>query len=470
MPNQILNSGDSPELESLFDSIVQGQLSQAATESVTEPLGESLLPSSANETDHSPRLPVVRNKAAGSARGPQDNTIRINAERLDTVLNLAGEIGLTKNRLTTLRAEIMQGNDDAVMLGALDESVNRLDLLVGDLQNAVMKTRMQPIGRLFQKYPRMARDLARQLGKDVELVLSGEDTELDKTMIEDLNEPLVQLIRNAVEHGADLPHERTAAGKRPQATVRLSAEQVGDHILLEITDDGYGLHADTLRRKAIEKGLIGYEAANSLDEKQCQQLIFLPGLTTRAPTSGASTRGVGMDVVRTHIQKMNGRIDILSEAGVGTRFSIALPLTLAILPVLVVRACEQTFAMPLGMVREIIPLDPAAIQEVSGRPAIVLREAILPLRSLAGLLGWAPTQKPVFGVLMQSADDVFVLAIDAFIGRDDVVIKPLQNLRPKGVSGATLSGDGSVVLVLDMETLLASEQGGSMAMHDLIAV
>ncbi|MCW3481428.1 chemotaxis protein CheA [Neisseriaceae bacterium JH1-16] len=384
----------------------------------------------------------------------QENTIRIDTNRLDMVLNLSGEIGLTKNRLTTLRTEILQGHSDPNTLRSLDEAVSQLDLLVSDLQNAVMKTRMQPIGRLFQKYPRLARDLARQLNKEVELIIVGEETELDKTMIEDLNDPLVHLVRNAVDHGIELPEERLAAGKPAKAEVHLTAEQVGDHILIEIQDDGKGMNADALRRKAIDKGLIDAETANALDEKQCLQLIFLPGFSTKDQISSVSGRGVGMDVVRTNIQKLNGRIDINSVPGEGTRISISLPLTLAILPVLVVRACDQAFAVPLAMVREIIPIDPNVIQEVSNKPTIVVRDEILPLKSLSHLLGWEPTDKPAFGVLMQSAAHSFILAIDSFVGRDDVVIKPLQNIRPKGVAGATLSGDGSVVLVLDMEDLM----------------
>lgn len=389
--------------------------------------------------------------------GAQENTIRIDTQRLDQVLNLSGEIGLTKNRLTTLRTEILQGNSNQNTLRALDEAVSQLDLLVSDLQNAVMKTRMQPIGRLFQKYPRLARDLARQLGKEVELVISGEETELDKTMIEDLNDPLVHLVRNAVDHGVETSEERIAAGKPVKSVVELSANQVGDHIVIEITDDGRGMRPDALRKKAVEKGLIDAEMANSIDDKQALQLIFLPGFSTKDQISSVSGRGVGMDVVRTNIQKLNGRIDISSVVGEGTRLSISLPLTLAILPVLVVRVCNQAFAVPLAMVREIIPIDKNSIQEVSGRPTIVVRDEILPVKALADLLAWQPTQEPGFGVLMQSADKAFILAIDTFIGRDDVVIKPLQNIRPKGVAGATLSGDGSVVLVLDMEDLLSSK-------------
>jgi two-component system, chemotaxis family, sensor kinase CheA len=477
-PAQPAAAGNGPDWNALHQSVTGAAAPQPAAAAPAAPAAPVAAVPAAAPAAAAPAAPAPAQhkpqqmaKSGGNPSGPQENTIRIDTVRLDMVLNLSGEIGLTKNRLTTLRTEILQGNNDTNTLRSLDESISQLDLLVGDLQNAVMKTRMQPIGRLFQKYPRLARDLARQLGKEVELVLSGEETELDKTMIEDLNDPLVHLVRNSVDHGAELPNERIAVGKKPQATIQLTAEQVGDHILIEITDDGRGMNADSLRRKAIEKGLIDVETANSLDEKQCLQLIFLPGFSTKDQISSVSGRGVGMDVVRTNIQKLNGRIDISSVPGEGTRISISLPLTLAILPVLVVRVCNQAFAVPLAMVREIITIDPDAIQEVSGRPTIVVRDEILPLKTLAGLLGWEPTQKPCFGVLMQSAEKAFILAIDSFIGRDDVVIKPLQNIRPKGVAGATLSGDGSVVLVLDMEDLLtASEAGSGTRMSELISI
>lgn len=314
-------------------------------------------------------------------------------------------------------------------------------------------------------HPRLARDLARQLGKDVELVLSGEETELDKTMLEDLNDPLVHLVRNAVDHGVETIEERIAAGKPPKAIVELTATQVGDHILIEITDDGKGMRPDVIRRKAVEKGLIDVEAANSMDDKQSLQLIFMPGFSTKDQISSISGRGVGMDVVRTNIQKLNGRIDIQSVSGEGSRFSISLPLTLAILPVLVVKVMDQPFAVPLAMVREIIPIRPDSIQEVSGRATIVVRDEILSVRSLSALLGWEEDHIPSFGVLMQTAEHSFILAVDSFVGRDDVVIKPLQNIRPKGVAGATLSGDGAIVLVLDMEDLLVSPSAETSAIR-----
>ncbi|PWB55351.1 MAG: chemotaxis protein CheA [Nitrosomonadales bacterium] len=403
---------------------------------------------------HAATPPRAAAAPQASAAAAKETTIRVDTQRLDQVLTYTGEIGLTKNRLTSLRADILAGKQDANTLKALDEAVSQLDLLVGDLQSAVMKTRMQPIGRLFQKYPRLARDLARQLGKDVELVLSGEDTEIDKTMIEDLNDPLVHLVRNAVDHGVDSPEERAAAGKPLKSVVRLTAAQVGDHIIIEIADDGRGMRPDTIRHKAVEKGLIDLDMANSLDDKQSLQLIFLPGFSTKDMISDVSGRGVGMDVVKTNIGKLNGRIEIASTVGLGTTITISLPLTLAILPVLLVRVGDQPFAVPLSMVREITPIDPKDIKQVSGRATMVVREEVLPVRSLAGMIGWPENGAPAFGVLMQSTDTTFVLAIDGFIGRDDVVIKPLLDIKPKGIAGATLSGDGSVVLVLDMEELL----------------
>jgi two-component system chemotaxis sensor kinase CheA len=438
---------------------------QAPTVEVAKAVAEAVAatPAPAAHALPSPDLPTSsRSASSGNAPPPQslqkETTIRVDTTRLDQVLNLSGEIGLTKNRIANLKSQVMHGKTDQETLKALDIAVSQLDLLVSDLQNAVMKTRMQPIGRLFQKYPRLARDLARQLGKDVELVLAGEETELDKTMIEDLNDPLVHLVRNAVDHGIETSEERKAANKSPKAIVTLAASQVGDHIYIEISDDGKGMRPDVIRNKAIQKGLIDLETANSLDDRQSLHLIFLPGFSTKDEISSVSGRGVGMDVVKTNINKLNGKIDVLSVPGQGSTFTISLPLTLAILPVLVVRLNDQSFAVPLSMVREIIPIKQKEVQRVSGRATIVVRDEVLPIRSLARLIGWEAKTSPAFGVLMHAADATFILAVDGFVGRDDVVIKPLSDIKPKGIAGATLSGDGSIVLVLDMEELLTNVQ------------
>lgn len=398
-----------------------------------------------------PAAPAQRREADPPAK---DNTIRVDTDRLDQVLNLSGEIGLTKNRLTHLRSDILRGQTSAATLKSLDESVNQLDMLVVNLQNAVMNTRMQPIGRLFKKYPRLARDLARQLGKDVELELSGEATEIDKTMIEDLNDPLVHLVRNAVDHGVEGPEERAAAGKPGKSIVQLSARQEGDHILITITDDGKGMNPEVLRKKAIEKGLITTEEANALSEDQSLNLVFMPGFSTKEEVSSVSGRGVGMDVVNTNIQKLNGSIDIKSIPGKGSMFVIILPLTLAILPVLLLRLSDQPFAVPLSLVREIMSVEADQQQLISGKPTMVVRGEVLPVLALSKLIGWENSGKSEVGVLMQMGSYSFILTADGFDGHDDVVIKSLDTFRPKGVAGVTMSSEGKIVLILDVKELL----------------
>ena len=410
-------------------------------------------------TSDVPGATVGRRDGDVPVKEAKESTIRVDTDRLDQVLNLSGEIGLTKNRLTHLRSDILQGRNDADVLRDLDQSVTQLDMLVVNLQNAVMKTRMQPIGRLFKKYPRLARDLARQLGKDVELVLIGEETEMDKTMIEDLNDPLVHLVRNAVDHGVETIEARIAAGKPEKSLVELSARQEGDHILITIADDGRGMRPETIRNKAIEKGLITNEIANTLDENQCLELIFLPGFSTKDEISSVSGRGVGMDVVKTNIQKLNGVVTIQSEPGKGTVLTISLPLTLAILPVLILRLGDQSFAVPLSMVREILSITPEQLQQVSGRATMVVRGEVLPVLSLAQLIGWEQSVNPEVGVLMQFGNNSFILSADGFAGHDDVVIKSLDTFRPKGVAGVTMSSEGDIVLILDIKELLSDVRG-----------
>jgi two-component system chemotaxis sensor kinase CheA len=436
---------------------VSGEVIPAAAASTSGPHDER---ASAHQSANTPPVPTPpAAKSGGGGRrvetATRENTIRVDTARLDQVLNLSGEIGLTKNRLTSLRADILAGKNDSETLHALDQAVSQLDLLVSDLQNSVMKTRMQPIGRLFQKYPRIARDLARQLGKDVELVLAGEETEVDKNMIEDLSDPLIHLIRNAVDHGVESPEERAAAGKSAKSLVRLEARQEGDHIVIIVADDGHGMVPEAIRAKAVEKGLISEEEANTLDDRQSFNLILLPGFSTKTQISDVSGRGVGMDVVKTNIQKLNGSIEIRSEIGKGSVFLISLPLTLAILPVLLVLLGDQPFALPLSLVREILPIERDKVQEVGGKSTLVVRGEILPVISLVRLLGWPQERYPEYGVLMQTAERSFILGVDSFAGRDDAVIKSLEDFRPNGVAGVTTLSNGQIVLILDMKELLS---------------
>ncbi len=450
--------GTSPVQVQTGSEAVLAAPSPAPTQAPSPPASnvETSLPESRSFGRRGNDIPGNKAPAAGRRENEagKDNTIRVDTDRLDQVLNLSGEIGLTKNRLTHLRTDILQGRSDAATLLALDESVSQLDMLVVNLQNAVMKTRMQPIGRLFNKYPRLARDLARQLGKDVELVLSGEETEIDKTMIEDLNDPLVHLIRNAVDHGVESSEQRAAVGKAAKSLVHLSAQQEGDHIIIRITDDGKGMRPEVIRNKAIEKGLINAESVSSLDDEQSLGLILLPGFSTKDEISSVSGRGVGMDVVKTNIEKLSGTIGITSVPGKGSEFTISLPLTLAILPVLLLRLCNQSFAVPLSLVREILSVPPNDLQQIAGKATMVVRGEVLPVLSLASLIGWEQTDKPEVGVLMQIEKNSFILSADGFAGHDDVVIKSLDTFRPKGVAGVTMSSEGEIILILDIKELL----------------
>ena len=422
-------------------------LAEAAVELPVAPMATAQAAPAAGETRAA--------KPAGDLKAlVKDSTLRVETVRFDQILNLSGEIGLTKNRLNCLRTEFLRGERDGSTLKSLEQALGQLDTLVSELQSAVMKARMQPVGRVFQKYNRLARDVARTLGKDVDLIIEGADTEVDKTILEELNDPLVHLVRNSVDHGLETPQERLAAGKPARGTIRLSARQAGDHIVIEIIDDGRGMRADFIREKALQKGLISGEQASTLDERQSLNLIFLPGFSTKTEISAVSGRGVGMDVVRTNIQRLKGRIELSSTAGSGSRVTIFLPLTLAILPVLMMKQGEQTFAMPLNAVREIISIEPERVQSVAGNPNLVVRGLVLPILELSSLIGRPKTAEPLVGVVATAGERGYVLAVDSFVGQDEVMIKPLEGVKPKGVAGATLSGEGVLVLVLDMHELL----------------
>lgn len=398
----------------------------------------------------------------GPAKAPANNTstaakettIRVETMRFDQILNLSGEIGLVKNQLNVLRATLMRSDSNNPTHKTLDMVLGQLDMLVADLQSSVMRARMQPVGRVFQKYSRLARDMARQLGKDIELVIIGAETEVDKTILEELNDPLVHMVRNACDHAIETPAERRAAGKPERGTITLSARQSGDSIVIEIVDDGRGMNPEKLRQKALEKKLLTVDEANSLDPKHCLQLIFLPGFSTKSEITDFSGRGVGMDVVRTNIHKLKGQIDLASTVGSGSRVTISLPLTLAILPVLMLRSGEQAFALPLAAVREIIQIQDEHLCLISNKPVLMVRGNPLPLLGLAELLHRPPSPNPRVGVVTYSGDKGFVLAVDGFIGQDEVMIKPLEGVKPRGVSGATLSGDGQLMLVLELHEVL----------------
>lgn len=381
-----------------------------------------------------------------------ETTVRVDTQRLDDIMNLVGELVLVRNRLSTLRESM---NEDVI------QAVSNLDLVTADLQNSVMKTRMQPIKKVFGRFPRVVRDLARSMNKQVTLELYGEDTDLDKNLVEALSDPLVHLVRNAVDHGVEEPQTRLKAGKTENGTIKLSAEQEGDHILLTIDDDGAGMDAQFLRNKVVEKGLMDQEAATRLDDSGAYNLIFMPGFSTKTEVSDISGRGVGMDVVKTRITQLNGTIDIDSTVGKGSRIKIKVPLTLAIMPTLMVKLSNQIFALPLANVIEIFDNETARTNTVDGQQVVIVREKAVPLVFLRKWLvqGAAYEEPPTEGyVVVVSYGSLHVgFVVDQLIGQEEVVIKPLGSSLQgtPGVAGATITGDGRIALILDMPGLMA---------------
>ena len=388
-----------------------------------------------------------------------ETTVRVDTKRLDDIMNMVGELVLVRNRLVNLEASVE--NDE------LSKAVGNLDVVTADLQTSVMKTRMQPIKKVFGRFPRVVRDLARSLNKDVALEMVGEETDLDKNLVEALADPLVHLVRNAVDHGIEMPDVREAAGKSRQGTVILAAEQEGDHILLSIEDDGGGMNADVLRGIAVKKGLMDKETAARLDDRDAFNLIFAPGFSTKTEISDISGRGVGMDVVKTRITQLNGSIEIDSREGRGTRLAIKVPLTLAIIPTLMVMLREQIFALPLVNVNEIFNLDLRHTNIIDGQLVVMVRNTPLPLFYLNK---WLVREHPILTEVPEDTDDsneshVVVVhvgtqkigfVVDQLIGQEEVVIKPLGAMLTKiqGLAGATITGDGKIALILDVPSLL----------------
>ncbi len=385
---------------------------------------------------------------------PAETTVRVDVQRLDDIMNMVGELVLVRNRFENLR---MSNDPDQI-----GKAISNLDVVTSDLQRAVMKTRMQPIKKVFGRFPRVVRDLARSLKKEINLELRGEDTDLDKNLVEALADPLVHLVRNAVDHGVEMPEQRLAVGKPSAGKVVLNASQEGDHIQLIIEDDGRGMNADALRKKVVEKGLMDEESASRLDNKSCFNLIFLPGFSTKTEISDVSGRGVGMDVVKTRIAQMNGSVEIDSVEGEGSRIIIKVPLTLAIMPTLMVQLQDQPFALPLVSVVEILDLDLEQTNVVDGQLVVMVRERALPLFYLSDWLldrhDEMQRQKLSAGhvVIVSVGGQQVGFVVDHLIGQEEVVIKALgaklQGLE--GLSGATITGDGNIALILDVPSLM----------------
>ena len=453
--DQLHGSGNGPSIEEL----------DAATKPAAAPAPSA--PTASTPTPPPAPAPKPAAKAEPVAKAPEkqeaktpvtkkpqaDATVRVDTSTLDTIMNMVGELVLVRNRLVSLG---LNSNDEEMA-----KAVSNLDVVTADLQGAVMKTRMQPIKKVFGRFPRVVRDLARSLKKDIVLEMRGEETDLDKNLVEALADPLIHLVRNSVDHGIEMPEDRLSVGKSRTGKVILSASQEGDHIELAIVDDGGGMDPDILRGIAVKRGIMDEDAASRLSNKECFNLIFAPGFSSKEKISDISGRGVGMDVVKTAINTLNGSIDIDSELGKGTKITIKVPLTLAILPTLMVGVAGHPFALPLASVNEIFHLDLSRTNVVDGQLTIIVRDKSIPLFYLQNWL--APQAGTIelrkghgHVVIVQLGSQRVGFVVDTLIGQEEVVIKPLDNLLQgtPGMAGATITSDGHIALILDVPDLL----------------
>ncbi len=407
-------------------------------------------PAPAAQPDNHPAADKAPAKG-GSQAVQTETTVRVDTKRLDQIMNMVGELVLVRNRLVSLGINIESEE--------MTKAISNLDVVTADLQGAVMKTRMQPIKKVFGRFPRVVRDLARSLKKEITLELFGEETDLDKNLVEALADPLVHLVRNSVDHGIEMPDERERIGKPRVGSVKLSASQEGDHILLTIEDDGAGMDPEKLKSIAINRGILDADAASRMSDNDAYNLIFAPGFSTKVEISDISGRGVGMDVVKTKITQLNGTVFIDSHMGKGTILEIKVPLTLAILPTLMVMVGKQTFALPLAAVSEIFHLDLTKTNIVDGQLTIIVREKAIPLFYLQHWLvkgGGGQMQGEGHIVIVQIGNQQVGFVVDSLIGQEEVVIKPLDALLQgtPGMAGATITSDGGIALILDVPNLL----------------
>jgi len=454
-----------------LQAIAEGKPAPARSESAPAaptPEARTTPPATApsSETVDSPRSTPTASAPSGNGqaarRDQSTETIRVEVRRLDNLMDLVGELVLGRNRLLQLLSELSTDGDNAELLRELADTTTQIDFITTELQSAVMHTRMVQIGRVFNKFPRLVRDLAREFDKQIELIIEGEETELDKSLIEEISDPLVHLIRNAADHGIEDPETRRARGKSPTGRIRLAAAQEGNHIVIEIEDDGGGIDPEKLKAKALEKGLITEKEAAEMSDREALELIFRAGFSTAQRVSKVSGRGVGMDVVKTNITKLNGTISVHSVPGQGTRFTLKLPLTLAIIQSLLVRVGEEAFAIPLHSVIEVVGLESDTVYTIKGREVIRLRDTVIPLLRVGEMLqvpGWTYHPERSYAVIVGIAHHRLGLIVDDLIGQKEIVIKPLGNYLKKvpGVAGSTILGDGRVIMILDVGELVRME-------------
>jgi len=389
-----------------------------------------------------------------------EQTIRVDVERLDELLNLVSELVLGRNRLAQLNTDVTAEYEGTEIARNLGDTARQIDLLTTELQLAVMKTRMIKIGKVFNRFPRLVRDLSKETGKEISLVINGAKTELDKTLIEEINDPLVHLIRNSVDHGIESPEDRAKVGKVGKGTITLSAEHEGNHIIISIDDDGKGIDPEVIVNKAISKGIITKEKSEELSKQEIFNLIFAPGFSTAEKVTNVSGRGVGMDVVKTNVSRLRGIIEIDSEVGVGTKIDIKLPLTLAIIQGLLVKVIGETIILPLSSVVEVVKLPKEDIYQVNKTECIKLRDRVLPLINIDNLLYHSDTLREEpdkqFVVVIGLAEKRYGIKVDDLVGQKEIVIKSLGKYlgNIEGIAGSTIMGDGAVVMIADIAEII----------------
>lgn len=411
-------------------------------------------------TESAPDDPKAADKQKHAAR--MEATVRVEVGRLESLLNLVGELVIQKNRVSALARQI-SGNDDvdATIREAVTTVAGDLDRLTGEIQVGVMRTRMQPLDKLFSKYPRVVRDLARGTGKEIRLEVLGGETEVDKSVLEELSDPLVHILRNSADHGVETPDQRRAAGKPAEGVIRIRAEHQGSHVMIQISDDGKGLARARIGAKAVERGIVSADQLAAMTDKDVMNLIMLPGFSTAEKVSDLSGRGVGMDVVRTNILKVNGTIDLDSVEGKGTTITIKIPLTVAILSAMMVTVGPAMYAIPLNNIYEIVKPDPRELTTIHGHPVMKLRDRVLPLVNLGTRLAADSTEvKTPFAVVVGAGDNRVGLMVTGLVGQQEIVIKPLKDVvdKSEAVSGATIRDDGGISLILDVTRLVDSAE------------
>lgn len=426
-------------------------------------LGDKKIVQNVKKEDVKTKSVINKNIANSNSSAPNhsiEQSIRVDVERLDELLNLVSELVLGRNRLAQLNTDVALNYEGTEIAKNLGDTARQIDLLTTELQLAVMKTRMIKIGKVFNKYPRLVRDLSKETGKNINLVIKGEKTELDKTLIEEINDPLVHLIRNSVDHGIEPPDEREIKGKDKTGTITLSAEHEGNHIIISIIDDGKGIDPEIIINKSISKGIISKEKADELSKQEIFNLIFAPGFSTAEKITNVSGRGVGMDVVKTNVTRLRGIIEIDSEVGKGTKIDIKLPLTLAIIQGLLVKVAGETIILPLSSVVEVVKIKKEQIYTVNKTACIKLRDRVLPIINIDNLLYHTDTlqkkSEDQFIVVVGLAEKKYGIKVDDLIGQKEIVIKSLGKYlgNIEGVAGSTIMGDGAVVMIADIGEII----------------